>query len=87
MFLDSEHMVFSFLSWLDLLGVLAFRISILKIFKLLPNYLHRDTDITSFEKHFGSSSGHTLTFCLNFVKYRFNNMFRKKALTRSSKVI
>ena len=34
MFLDSHRMVFTFLSWLDLLGVaLAFRISILKIFK------------------------------------------------------
>ena len=32
-------MVFTFLSWLDLLGVaLAFRISIRKIFNLLPNY-------------------------------------------------
>ena len=32
-------MVFTFLSWLDLLGVaLAFKISILKIFNLLPNY-------------------------------------------------
>ena len=39
MFLDSHRMVFTFLIWLDLLGVaLAFRISILKIFKLLPNY-------------------------------------------------
>ena len=39
MFLDSHRMVFTFLSWLDLLGVAqAFRISILKIFKLLPNY-------------------------------------------------
>ena len=36
--LDSHPMVFTFLSWLDLLGVaLAFRISILKLFKLLPN--------------------------------------------------
>ena len=39
MFLDSHRMVFTFLSWLDVLGVsLAFRISILKIFNLLPNY-------------------------------------------------
>ena len=41
MFLDSHRMVFTFLSWLDLIGVaLAFRdrISILKIFNLLPNY-------------------------------------------------
>ena len=36
MFLDSHRMVFTFLSWLDLLGVaVAFRISILKIFNLL----------------------------------------------------
>ena len=39
MFLDSHRMVLTFFSWLDLLEVaLAFRISILKIFKLLPNY-------------------------------------------------
>ena len=42
MFLDShlnDLMVFTFLSWLDLLGIaLAFRILILKIFNLLPNY-------------------------------------------------
>ena len=58
MFLDSHRMVFTFLSLLDLLGVaLAFRISILKIFKLLPNYLHRVTDITVCEKR--NSSGHT----------------------------
>ena len=38
-FLDSHRLLFTFLSWLDLLGVaLAFRISILKIFKLLPDY-------------------------------------------------
>ena len=36
---DSHRMVFTFLSWLDLLGVaLAFRISILKTFNLLQNY-------------------------------------------------
>ena len=39
MFPDSHRMVFTFLSWLDLLGVaLAFRISILKTFNLLQNY-------------------------------------------------
>ena len=39
MFIDSHRRVFVFLSLLDLLGVaVAFRISILKIFKLLPNY-------------------------------------------------
>ena len=38
MFLDSHRMEFTFLGWLGLLGVaLAFRISILKIFKLLQN--------------------------------------------------
>ena len=41
--------------------VLAFWISILKIFKSLPNYRHRAIDITSFEKHLESSSGHTLS--------------------------
>ena len=39
MFLDSHRLVFTFLSWLDLLGVaLEFRISISHIFNLLPNY-------------------------------------------------
>ena len=66
MLLDSHRMVFTFCSWLDVLVVaLAYPISILKIFELLPNYLHRDTDIKSFEKHFDISSGHTLTFYLN----------------------
>ena len=85
MFLDSNLMVFTFLS---LLGVAqAFQISILKIFRLLPNYWHRVTYITSFEIHLESSSGHTLTFYLNLVKYRFQNLFRKEFLTRSSTVI
>ena len=36
MFLDSHRIVFVFLSWLDFQGVaLAFRIFVLKIFKLL----------------------------------------------------
>ena len=51
-----------------------FWISILKIFKLLLNYLHRVTDITSLEKHLESSSGHTLNFYPNLVKYRFKNV-------------
>ena len=49
---DFHRTVLTFRSWLDLLGVvLAFWISILKISKLLQNYLHRVTDITNFEKH------------------------------------
>ena len=71
-YLDSHPTVFTFLSWLHLLGfVLAFWISILKIFKSLPNYWHRVTDITSFEKHLESSSGPTRTFNPNLVKYCF----------------
>ena len=47
-FQDSHRTVFTFRSWLDLLGVvLAFWISILKISKLLQNYWHRVIDITS----------------------------------------
>ena len=38
-------------------------------------------------KHLESFFGHTLTFCLNLVKYCFKNMFRKESLTRSSTVI
>ena len=38
-------------------------------------------------KHFESSSGHTLGFYQNLVKYRFKNMFLKEYLTRSSMVI
>ena len=79
---------FTSLGSFDLLGVaLAFRISILKIFKLLQNYLHRVTDVTGFEKHLESSAGHTLTFYLNLVKYRFKNMFRNTSLNRSFTVI
>ena len=62
MFLDSHRIVFAFLNWLDLLGFAqAFSISILKIFKLLPNYWHRVTAITSCENYLESSAGHTLT--------------------------
>ena len=50
MFLDYHHTILSFRRWLDLLGVvLAFFISILKIFKSLQNYFQRVTYITSFE--------------------------------------
>ena len=52
-----------------------------------PDNPRRVTDITSFEKHSESSSGHTLTCCLNLVKYRFKNMLRKESLNRSSTVI
>ena len=63
-FQDSHRTVFTFRSWLDLLGVvLAFWISILKIYKLLQNCWHRVIDITSFEKHLESSLDHTLNFC------------------------
>ena len=34
-----------------------------------------------------SSAGHTLTCCLNLVKYRFKNMLQKESLIRSSTVI
>ena len=80
-----HRIVFKFLSSLDLLGVaLAFQISIQKIFKSLPNYWHRVTDIIRLEKkHVSNYSGHTLTFYLNLVKYNFKNMFLKERLTRS----
>ena len=88
MFLDSHRMLFTFLSWLDLLEVVrAFWFSILKIFKLLPNYWHRVTDITRFEKHLESSSVHTLSFYPNLVKYGFENIFLKESLVKSSMVI
>ena len=52
----SQRTVFTFRSWLDLLDVvLALRISILKISKLLQNCWHRVIDNTSFEKHLESS--------------------------------
>ena len=89
MVLDSHRMVlvFIFFSWLDLLDVApAFLTFILKIFKLLQKYFHRVTNIISFEKHLESSSCHTLSFCLNLLKYRFKNMFLKESLIRSSTV-
>ena len=68
MYLDSNSMVFTFLSWLDCLGVApTFPISILKFFKSITNYWHRVTDMTSFEKYLESCSDHTMTFYLNFV--------------------
>ena len=64
----------------DLLDVvLAFLISILKIFKSLQNYWHRVTDIKSFGKRYESSLGHTLNFCPNLVKYRSKNMYLKES--------
>ena len=55
----SHLTVFTFCSWLDLLGfVLEFWISILKISKLLQNYWQRVIYITSFEKHLKSSLDH-----------------------------
>ena len=35
----------------------------------------------SFEKHLEGSSGHTLSFYQNLVKFRFKNMFLKESLT------
>ena len=85
---DSHRTVFTFRSWLDLLGVvLAFWISILKISKLLQNCSQRVIDITSFEKHLESSLDHTLNFCRNLVLFRSKNICQKETLTRSSTVI
>ena len=63
-FKDSHHTVFTFRSWLYLLGVvLAFWIFFLKISKLHQNSWRGVIDITSFEKHLESSLDHTPTFC------------------------
>ena len=87
-FPDSHRTVFTFRSWLDLLGVvLAFWISILKISKSLQNYLHRVTDITNFEKHFESFLDHTPKYCWNLVIFRSKNMCQKESLTQYSTVI
>ena len=87
-FPDSDRTVFTFRNWLDLLGVvLAFWNSILKICKLLQNYLHRVTDITNFEKHLESSLDHNPNCCRNLVIFRSKNMWQKESLTRSSTVI
>ena len=87
-FQDSHRTVFTFRSWLDLLGVvLAFWISILKISKLLQNYWHRVIDITSFEKHLESSLDHTLNFCRNLVIFRSKNICQKESLTLSPSLL
>ena len=79
-FLNSYRVVFTFRSWLHLIGVvIAFCISILKVFKSLYIYWHGVTDITRFEKHWERSSGHTLNLCQNLVKYRFKNMLLKES--------
>ena len=49
--------------------------------------LYSVTYFTSFEKHLESSSGHTLSFYPNLVKYRFKNLFLKESLTCSSTMI
>ena len=70
--------VFTFRSWLDFVmccsSILAFWITILKLFKPLQNYWHRVTHIISFEKHLESFSGHMLRFCQNLVKYCLKNI-------------
>ena len=83
MFLDFRHTVFTFRSLFDLLDVvLAFLISILKIFKLTQGYRYH-----KLEKTFGKFLGHTLNFCPNLVQFHFKKMFLKESLTRSSMVI
>ena len=75
MSLDSHPTVSTFHSWFVLLGAaIAFSISILKIYKLPLNYCHRVTNITSFVKHLGNFSDHTLNFYENLVLYFFKNM-------------
>ena len=87
-FPDSHLTVFTFRSWLDLLGaVLAFWISTLKISKLLQNYLHRVTDITNFEKHLENSLDHTPNCCRNLVIFRSKNMCQTESLSRSSTTV
>ena len=39
---------------------------------------YTELQISHLQKHLESSSGHTLTFYLNLVKYRFKNMFLKE---------
>ena len=82
-FPDSHRTVFTFRSWLDMLGVvLAFWIVILKISKLLQNYWHRVVDITGFENLLESSLDHTLNFYRNLVIFRSKNInFVKRNLT------
>ena len=80
-FQDSHRTVFTFRSWLDLLGVvLAFWISILKISKLLQNCWQRVIYITGFEKHLESSLDHTLNFCRNWW-YFVPRIFVKRNLS------
>ena len=75
---NHENVVYKKLKHLDdvIFRVLVFRVSV-----PLQSMFLRDL------KHLGSSSGHTLTCCLNLVKYRLKNMFWKESLTRSSTVI
>ena len=54
-----------------------------KMFKSIPNYWHRVSDITSVWKRLESSSGHTRNFYPNWVQYRFKKMFQKESLLLS----
>ena len=65
----------------------ALDISIVRIFKSLQNYCDTVIYTTSFENHLESSSGHTLDFYPNLVKYRFKNVFLKKSPTGFSTVL
>ena len=56
-------------------------------FQLTSKLLTQGYRYHKLRKHSESSVGHTLTNCLNVVKYRFKNMLRKESLTRSSTVI
>ena len=82
LYLNSNLIVFAFLSWLDLLGgVRSFWISILQIFISHQNYRITITDTTSFAKHLGISWIYTLSFCPKLVQFRFRNMFLQEFLT------
>ena len=79
MFLDSHRMVFTFLSWLDLLGVaLAFRISILKS----SNYMYFQTTNTGLRYHnlrktFGKFSRSYSDLTSKFDEISFQECFGK----------
>ena len=76
MFLDYHRTVFTFISWLDLVGnvVAFFGFSFNKSSNHFKKNRHMATDITRFEKHLERSSGHTLNFYQNLVKYHFKNI-------------
>ena len=89
MFLDFHRTMFTFLSLLDLLGVVLFSVLDFRSKDLLvgPGLLTQGCRCRGLGRHLEGSSGHTLGFCPGVVRCRFRNMFLGETLTRFSTLL